>query len=451
MRSTYFERKLSAERGNYDHDIESELKEFALTKLKLNMAKAEIGNKHKRYGKLFSRATSNFEPFKLFRFAIAQRFNTQYVSIAWLKGYEMISRKNLFDSKRQQLVQFDNATFPGSFVLASYHYANTMLQLGDDYIWYGSSLLSDDVQTNSHECADSLGDNYQLFENYMDNFLMTSTKPTHNGDLTNPDAIDNMFKILGGDNICHLYTSDFGKNVKGKELQQESIHARGMVGQVICAMRSLKSGGNMLIKTFTFFNVFSMTLIMELSQHFEEFYICKPMTSKADNSECYLVGKRFKSEHAKEFIETLYYILRNESDYINGNVCKFTDYPKSAWLELIDIGKQLANRQIARIKFNIKTFNALLTKLNVRDISLIECESNSQAVKNILYQSKQLFKDQAKLDQEIYLSECPIKTLDSRDKLYLKPEDPPIWITSPPPPKHINRRKHNSGKYKRNY
>jgi hypothetical protein len=57
---------------------------------------------------------------------------------------------------------------------------------------------------------------------------------------------------------------------------------------------TLKIGGSFIAKQYTFFETFTWNLIIIYAQMFDEFYICKPLTSRPYNGEIYLVGKGFR-------------------------------------------------------------------------------------------------------------------------------------------------------------
>jgi hypothetical protein len=67
---------------------------------------------------------------------IAKLGNTYNVSNAWVKCYEMINYFNMIPEKTNSFIHFDNAAFPGSFIVSTYHLINTQRSWKNKYIWY---------------------------------------------------------------------------------------------------------------------------------------------------------------------------------------------------------------------------------------------------------------------------------------------------------------------------
>ena len=106
--------------------------------------------------------------------------NTYNVSNAWLKCYELLSYYNIIPNEvKESYVHFGNAEFPGSFICASHHYIATKTNWLNKYIWKGSSL----VEINELN-EQPLADEYALWKNYTDNWLMNKI---HSGDVLNKD------------------------------------------------------------------------------------------------------------------------------------------------------------------------------------------------------------------------------------------------------------------------
>lgn len=208
---------------------------------------------------------------------VAEMCNTYNVSNAWLKCAEIVTKLNLLDHKNN--VHFDNAAFPGSFIVATHHLAAMHEK---PYTWFASSLYEQNAENK-----EPLEDSYNLYKNYRRQWLMSEN---NNGDVL-LSRTQNAFKKLIGNKIT-LYTSDLGFSVTDYN-NQETIHAGANLGQCLSGLITLAPGGHFIIKQYTFFEPFTISLIYLLSCYFNEFYICKPITSRPANSEIYLVGKKF--------------------------------------------------------------------------------------------------------------------------------------------------------------
>ena len=167
-----------------------------------------------------------------------------------------------------------------------------VLSKGVKYLdWFASSLLPSEENK-------ALEDRFNLYYNYQFRWLMSDGKtpgflgkitPYNNGDVTKVENLQDMTRKMYKAGMPDLYTSDLGFEVKNY-LRQEEEHFTAQVGQSLCALLTLKTGGNMVVKQFTFFTEKTRNLISLLHKVFEKLYICKPQTSKPDNSENYIIG-----------------------------------------------------------------------------------------------------------------------------------------------------------------
>lgn len=257
-------------------------------KNKLNVTKSKLDDIYK--SKYAVGVMISFDPFVSHKYKIANNINAYNVTNAWLKGYELFYHFNLIPSSGK-FVYFDNASFPGSFILAANHYVRTQTNI-DNFQWYGSSLLT----------GNKLNDDFDLKKNYPCNWLMNEN---NNGDITNINNIIDYQKQLtkDGERIVNLYTCDLGMDCGDKYNEQEVIHFNANICQIICGLLTLKSGGNMAVKHFTIFEPFTISYISLLSLLFNETYITKPLTSKRTNSEIYIVCKGYKYPFDKESVE----------------------------------------------------------------------------------------------------------------------------------------------------
>jgi len=317
---------------------------------------------------------SDLDPFKAERNVVAQLGNTENVSNAWLKAYELISYYELIPKKISNeigFLHFDNAAFPGSFILACHHYAHTISQQLErtqqhntkeiNYNWKASSLI---MQTN--EDKEPLEDKYKLWANYRGHWLMSET---NNGDvLDEKNQLDFAEKLQ---RKVDLYTSDLGFDVSSDYANQELLHSVTNIGQIISGLLTLKTGGHFVTKQYTIFEPISISVIYAVASFFEEFYIAKPATSRAANSEIYLVGKGFNGLATKDhpYVRAMFDIIakyKKEKVYqpmfhIKNCPTKFVEYI------IKDVAVVLAERQIKQIKYQLELVDKVQKgKLTIR-------------------------------------------------------------------------------------
>ena len=173
-----------------------------------------FGNLHERldktkrlqdpyYEKLdFQKIISIYDIFKISKYQIAVKSNAQNISNAWLKMYELIHQFRLIKKNQKKVVHFDNAAFPGSFILAGNHYAKTFARV-KNYNWYGSSWIG--YNNENRTTGELLEDKYNMFKNYPKRWLMNKEYDGNVNDIKNQKYWEKELK-----HSVDLYTSDLG-------------------------------------------------------------------------------------------------------------------------------------------------------------------------------------------------------------------------------------------------
>jgi 23S rRNA U2552 (ribose-2'-O)-methylase RlmE/FtsJ len=262
------------------------IKEFEDIKKNVSNASDMYEEPNTKNSKMFYGIIRQFEHASTFRQDVHTNYNTPNVGNAWLKAYELFSHYKVFPIKpTESYIYFDNAAFPGTFILAAWHYVNTLCDI-KDFQWYGSSFLTDDALMGG---KGFLEDIYKLYANYPNNWLMGKN---NNGDVTVYENQMAFEKILGGS--VDLYTSDLGFDVSHDYNRQEELQSHANLGQIVTALLVLKKGGIMITKQYSYFEPFTISLMGLLTLVFDRVEICKPMFSKSGNSETYLVGLGYK-------------------------------------------------------------------------------------------------------------------------------------------------------------
>jgi len=254
----------------------------------------------------WSRVFGVLDFYKTSRYQIATVYNGSNVTNAWLKMYELCVR---YDLARGVRVYFANAELPGSFVLAFHHYITT--SIGNAAYergtrapeWFASSIIEDDPKKNYLE------DRYGLRRNYPDRWITCG-----NGDTTKVDVVKcfatTLVRVAGG--LAQLYTSDAGIDVSSNYNDQERMEAIIHFGQTVAGLATLAPRGNMVLKTFTYFASFSLSLIYLLTTVFKRVLIVKPISSRPSNSEVYLVCQEYEGA-TPQMMTKLYARMQNFS------------------------------------------------------------------------------------------------------------------------------------------
>lgn len=233
--------------------------------------------------KKFRESVGIFDIFRQEKNKLKKKFNAQNVTNAWLKIYEICDFFALIPQSKKKLTHFDNAAFPGAFVLAVNHYVQTRTKI-NDYNWYASSFVGKEGL---------LKDSYGLYILHRKHWLMKPNRGI-SGDVTemkNQNHWETFFN-----HSVDLYTSDLGfeTDEHGDYTKQEFAHLKPNIGQILTGLLTLRNGGHMVIKQYTFFESLNISVIALLTNCFEEVYLCKPVTSRPFNSETYIVCKIYR-------------------------------------------------------------------------------------------------------------------------------------------------------------
>lgn len=250
-------------------------------------------------------------------------------SNAFLKIYEILFNMNFFDNKLDQLKSFHFCEAPGMFIIGMNHYIKTKTNI-KKWEWYGNSLSDDFEKT-------ALGDKVGLIKKYKDKWLVG---PKKSGDIRDLGNVDYFKSVLGE---VDFITSDCGICVDDSKLNlQEDLTAETDFAQFYNMINLLKVGGSGIIKMFIPLRLPSnVCLIYTLTKLFKEVHIIKPITSRPNNSEVYIVGKEFRGID-KELLDKLRNLLgsNNFDPYLN-----WLDYIPSSFMEqledyIVDITRQ---------------------------------------------------------------------------------------------------------------
>ncbi len=289
----------------------------------------------------YTRVTRLIDPFSFYRKIVQKQISpARSMTNAWLKCWEMIHVFQLIPSKGHVQL-FCNAELPGAFLFALNHYIKTKTTA--TYDWVANSLYPSDGKI--------LGDEFGLVQRYPEKWLMSKE---HSGSVTDPAMIQRMMERCPRN--IDVYTSDIGIGLDYDTFaKQEELEAPLHLGQIICGLSTLKEGGHLVCKTFMFFSPFSISLMYLTSQCFSDFSIYKPETSRAANSEVYIIGKGFRIRN--DIIDQLKQVLMSWT-----NEC-MTSYmlpvPEDFYLTIFIALHRIYQRQIHYITQNIQTAKTL--------------------------------------------------------------------------------------------
>ncbi|PRP78494.1 hypothetical protein PROFUN_13569 [Planoprotostelium fungivorum] len=284
---------------------------------------------------------------------LRNNFSPEMCTIAWTKMYEMLYAYQLCGvGTLKDINTLHVCEAPGGFICAVNHYLRK--EHCDDrgvppqWSWSGVSL-------NPYYEGNSTG---AMIDD--DRFIVHTIQHWNFG-------VDNTGNIMDQDNILKIWqdskqkggntlvTGDGSVDCDWSPNEQESLVANLHYCEAVAALGSVAIGGNVVIKAFTLFEHSSLDLVYLFYCLFRKVIICKPATSKAANSEIYIVGKDFQGI-SQEYLDTLLSFV--SSTGVPGKSLFYReDIPQAFVEQFIRCSKMMSRIQEAVLKRSMSLFH----------------------------------------------------------------------------------------------
>jgi len=305
--------------------------------LNLSAIKRAIDTK---YIKKWNYVTYQLDNYKSLGVYASKKYNLlldreQKVTNAFFKIYEMLITYDIIPKDILTLKSFHFCEAPGMFIIGVNHFLRTKTNV-KDWVWYGNSL-------NKDIDATALDDNYGLIKKNKDNWI---NGPESDGDIRLLTNIEYFKEKL--DKVDFI-TSDCGICVDKCMLNKyEELIAETDYAQFINTLNLLKVGGSAIIKTFIPLKIASnVCIIYMLTTVFEEVYLSKPITSRPQNSEVYLVCKKFLGIENAQLNELKKILDKSINKKFNANLNWIENIPQSFINQLEDYVLDITRQQIS--------------------------------------------------------------------------------------------------------
>lgn len=211
---------------------------------------------------------------------IEVKYGGKNVSRGWLKAHELYTKYNVRRFAVNGVLNvFFNSELPGSFIYAMKFYAD---KYKIRFEWIASSYVK------------GLGDNYKLYHDERQKWLMDMpgypSRGYPTGDMMDQKSRDALVELAkNAMPRIDLYIHDAGMGADDFSLQEDE-HYPLHYGCAVVGMRCLRKGGGFIGKGFGGSLAKTRALSLYMSDHFDEFYMCKPTASSAINKEFYNIG-----------------------------------------------------------------------------------------------------------------------------------------------------------------
>ncbi|XP_054829008.1 cap-specific mRNA (nucleoside-2'-O-)-methyltransferase 2 [Eublepharis macularius] len=224
---------------------------------------------------------------------IKKSVNAELCTQAWCKFHEILCSFPLLPSDALQNGELNSLHLceaPGAFIASLNHYLKSH-RIPCDWNWVANTL------NPYYEANDTL-------MMIMDDRLIANTLPwwyfgpEDTGDVMTLRHLTGLQHFISNMATVHLVTADGSFDCQGNPGEQEALVSSLHYCEAVTALMTLGLGGSFVLKMFTLFEHGSVNLLFLLNGSFEEVHVFKPATSKAGNSEVYVVCLRYLGREA---------------------------------------------------------------------------------------------------------------------------------------------------------
>lgn len=355
----------------------------------------------------------------------------EFITQAWCKFYEIVCNFPLVpidEISRDERGAFTSVHLceaPGAFVVALNHWLKSNARhLRWEWI---ASTLNPYCEENPYN---QMIEDDRFIRHTLKHWCFGADNTGNLMNLRNLDALVERASIVGEESPVMLVTADGSIDCVDTPGEQESTVAHLHLCETIACMHLLRRGGNFLLKVFTLFEQQSVCLMYLLSCAFQRVIVTKPATSKAGNSETYVVCINFKG---KDYVAPYLNVLRRQYDarptramFDHGNI------PDPFVRTIEDCSRFFMRHQCEVIDDNVSAFesssyNKLLLELNeskrhvavtyLKNYNLKRIDPIDEIVgRNIIERSNNCILTR-KTCHDSYNERCQKQDLDSQERL----------------------------------
>jgi len=337
----------------HNPDIETELQCLLSLKHELNTVKSSLNDfdilewsNHTN----FTNASAKVLPH------LRKHIHPELATQAWCKFYELLSYGNVVPSSAKSgLCSVHLCEAPGGFICALNHFLKSSKRNAFHHTWIANTLNPYYEGNTLDSCI-------------VDDRLISRTLRSwcfgkdNTGDIFDDDFLSCL--QLKCNRFFHkrtinLVTADGSLNCQDVPSEQEAIVAPLHFTELLCALTVLSPHGNLVIKMFTLFESHSITFMYILCCLFANVAVIKPATSKAGNSEVYVIAQNYCGfENCTNIIFELKKHLPFQS-FIKDEVpfISMSNIPKSFLKQHIECVRFFTEHQIATIQRNIHFYH----------------------------------------------------------------------------------------------
>ncbi|XP_008292176.1 cap-specific mRNA (nucleoside-2'-O-)-methyltransferase 2 [Stegastes partitus] len=325
-------------------------------KLSLNSVKNELSDKNVQVWHQHTNSTNRAG--KVIA-AVRSAANAEICTQAWCKFYEILGSFNLFPEEALQNGELNSVHLceaPGAFITALNHYIKTSESTRYcDWSWAANTL-------NPYHEANGGG------TTIADDRLIANTLPwwffgsDNTGNIMIQAHLLDLQAFVSNMHRVDLVTADGSFDCQENPDEQEALVASLHYCEVTAALLLLSPGGSFVLKMFTLYEHSSVCLLYLLNCCFQSVNVFKPATSKAGNSEVYVVCLNYD---AKEAVRPLLSkLIRNYGPHLADREALFPSsvLPESFLKQHEEVCFYFHTLQVETITENLRLFEEMSTE-----------------------------------------------------------------------------------------
>lgn len=217
----------------------------------------------------------------------------------WYVIYELLNQLSIKSSTNtfKAFVNLDSITVDATQALVDYFELNYK---GTKLDWTGYVIRQQDVDPTG------------WFSKHRNQWLMNQIKD--DSQQTSPSVRSKTLKLIQqhfatANRQVDFYLSDFHLPLSNESYgvlipYPERYFLRDYLGQILAGLFSLKNGGDLLMRQYTFFEDLTISLMALVEDLFDQVTIVKPMVGQTESSEVYVFAQGFQSKKFTSKMQT---------------------------------------------------------------------------------------------------------------------------------------------------
>ncbi|XP_028258578.1 cap-specific mRNA (nucleoside-2'-O-)-methyltransferase 2 isoform X2 [Parambassis ranga] len=302
--------------------------------------------------------------------AVRSAANAEICTQAWCKFYEILGTFNLLPDEALQNGELNTVHLceaPGAFITALNHYIKTNESTRYcDWGWAANTLNPyHEANGGSTTIADD-----RLIANTLPWWFFGSD---NTGNIMIQQHLLDLQAFVSNMRRVDLVTADGSFDCQENPDEQEALVASLHYCEVTAALLLLSPGGSFVLKMFTLYEHSSVCLLYLLNCCFQSVSVFKPATSKAGNSEVYVVCLNYDNKEAVRPL--LSKLIRNYGPHLADREALFLNsvIPESFLKQHEEVCSYFHTLQVETITENLQLFEGMSTEQRQRLDHVRDC------------------------------------------------------------------------------